>query len=52
VSKIIKAISEHWDKSRARLCRKYSEFARVDAERHGLNGEKPSAPVREAVGSS
>ena len=48
---IIQAISEHWDKSRARLCRKYSEFARADSERHGVNGEKPSAPVREAVGS-
>jgi DNA-binding GntR family transcriptional regulator len=52
VARIERAIAEHWDKSRARLCRKYSEFARVDAERHGVNGEKPAAPVPQAVGLS
>jgi DNA-binding GntR family transcriptional regulator len=52
VARTEQAIVEHWDNSRARLCRKYSEFARVDAERNGTNGERPAAPFPRAVASS
>jgi DNA-binding GntR family transcriptional regulator len=52
VARTEQALAAHWENSRARLCRKYGEFARVDSAQHGTNGEKPSAPVTQAVASS
>jgi DNA-binding GntR family transcriptional regulator len=51
VARTEQAIAEHWENSRARLCRKYGEFARVDAAQHGTNGEKVAAPLPQAVAS-
>jgi len=50
VARTEQAVVVHWENSRARLCRKYGQFARVDPDQHGSNGEKPlvSHALREA----
>jgi len=52
VATIEQAILDHWENSRARLFRKYGEFARVDPEQQSADGQRSSAPVPLQVVSS
>jgi DNA-binding GntR family transcriptional regulator len=50
VARIEQAILEHWDNSRARLFRKYGQFARIDAEQQSMNDEILSEPASQPAG--